>query len=202
MLGGVAAKAAGAHHTRPLVRKSVRTRHRNTVPKPLKIPDKVPEEGDSKSAPPLTHRRIDFTISTSPMQLPFIPTQEPLRPLAMDLDTDTETEVCMTPDDADRDEIKTVETPPSLTDFSSFLDVSIIDEEYDTSSVTVFGSETSRTENMEDLYGWEAELNRKVKCGLTNSNICHCDEFEYRNTVNGNKRGLLHRVFSSGRRPS
>jgi hypothetical protein len=134
------------------------------------------------------------------MRFPYIPMPATMEPLALDLDTDADTEVGMPLDDFEVCEAKMVENSPSFTDFSSFLDVSTLDGGYNTTSITVVGSDAS-AQSSEDLYGWEAELDRKVKCGITNTDVCKCGEFEYRR-ANGSKRGLLHRVFSSGRRPS
>ncbi|KAK6084196.1 regulator of G-protein signaling [Seiridium cupressi] len=202
VVSGVAAKAVGVqYNTRPLVRKSVRTRQRSTMPKPLKIPAEVPEEPESKSAPLYMPQPINLIAPFPPMRLPYFPKQEPLRPMALEVDMDAQTEVGIPLDEVEVDDIKMVETS-SFTDLSSFLDVSNMDEDYDNTSVTVIGSDTySATQSSEDLYGWEAELDRKVKCGIMNTDVCKCDEYEYRR-ANGSRRGLLHRVFSSGRKPT
>lgn len=204
-MGGVAAKAEMVQtHTRPLVRKSLRTRHRSTTPKHLKIPANVPEEAESKSAALRVSRAFNGAPAALPVQLPPPPPPklEPLRPMAIEIDTDTETEVGQALEEADRDGMKTVDTPPSFTDFSSFIDVSMMDEDYDNGSVTEVGSENyNNIQSTEDLYGWEAVLNQQLKCGINNPECCHCDNFEFHG-ANGSKRGLLHRVFSSGRRSS
>ncbi|KAI1846577.1 hypothetical protein JX265_010696 [Neoarthrinium moseri] len=194
-MGGVAAKAVGVHYTgRPVVRKSLRARQRNSMPKPLKIPAKVPEEAQSKSAPLVMSHQINCVPPSCPLRLPVLPMPETVK--ALDLDTDTETEVGIPLEDVDRDEAKMAPTPPSLTDFSNYLGISIMDEVCDDSSVTLAGSETySRVQSVDDLYGWEAELTRKVSCGIAATNACHCDSFDYRR-ANGHKRSLLHRVFS------
>lgn len=200
-MGGVAAKAEMVHtDSKPLVRKSLRSRHRNTMPKPLKIPANVPEEAENKSASVCSPCSLALITPASPLQLSFLSMSERSRPVILEIDTDTETEVSISLDGTERDEVKGLETPPSFTDFSSFLDVSMIDEDYGGASITVVDSETySNTQSSEDLYGWEAVLNRQLKCGITNSEVCHCDNYEYRR-ANGSKRGLLQRVFNSGRK--
>jgi hypothetical protein len=193
-VSGVIAKAGGIHYSgRPMVRKSLRTRHRSTIPKPLKIPDQVPEEAESKSAPlrPCPAEFIIDNIEPVPAD-PKLELAKPLNP-----DTDTETEVVMTLEDSETDGAKIAPTSSCLTDFSNYLGVSIVDDDnnYDDASVTMVDSEAfSRMQSVEDLYGWDAELNRKTDHG-----VCACDQFQYRR-AGGSKRSLLHRVFSSGRK--
>lgn len=183
------------------MRKNPRTRHRNTIPKPVKVPANVPEYSESKSAPLCVPHSIDYLIPSSPMRVPVLPTAGSLRPAPMEVDADAETEVSIRLDGADRDEANALDLSPSLSDLSCFLGDSVLGEDYDGSSITVVDSEAySHMQSTEDLYGWESELDRKVRCGIKNTNVCTCDEFEYRR-ANGTKRGLLHRVLNSGRRP-
>ncbi|KAI0137200.1 hypothetical protein BJ170DRAFT_590143 [Xylariales sp. AK1849] len=196
-LGGVAAKTGDEHYDgRPvLVRRNPRARHRNTMPKPLKIPAQVLEEPECKSAPLVMPHRLEFMLPSSPARVPLLHMPESIRPL--DLDTDTETEIGMSPDDVDMDEARLVETPPSLVDLSNFLDVSFMDEGYDDASVTLVDSDNCRSVDLvEDLYGWEAELDRKVQCGISSADVYDCDEFDYP-MASDNKPSLLHRVFGT-----
>ncbi|KAI1343794.1 hypothetical protein F5Y15DRAFT_178628 [Xylariaceae sp. FL0016] len=202
-MGGVAAKARSANENGTWVtRHSVRVRHRNTMPKPLKIPANVPEEPEAKSAPAVSARCFDST-PTLPLDLLRLP--EPFPPLDMDMDIDTE--VCtetITLDGATKIE------PPSkavnlgkacLTDFSNFLGITHIADD-DGTSVTVVDPEAfTRVGSEDDLYGWEAELNRKMSCTEAET---PCDYHHYHlPRVDSGKRGLLHRVFSTtGRRTS
>ncbi|ETS79115.1 hypothetical protein PFICI_08968 [Pestalotiopsis fici W106-1] len=134
----------------------------------------------------------------------------PISPLALELDTDTETEVGILLEDPDRDEVKVAEIPSSFasfTDLSSFLDASVDDEvDFGTTPVSVVGpgarGSYDTLQSPDDLYGWEAELERKVTCGIANTDICRCDAYQYDRPNSSSKRGLLHRVFTSGRRPS
>jgi hypothetical protein len=202
-MGGVAAKAAGIHyHTRPLVRKNLRARHRTSTPKSLRIPAKVLEETESRSAPVCVPRPAVFLSPTPPVRPPFLPMPEPIQALALDFDTDTETEIGIPLDEIDMDERKTMETMPSFTDFSRFLDLSKMGDDFNNTSVTVVQPDAcSPLQSTDDLYGWEAELNRKSECEITDSSVCTCDGIGC-HQVRGSKPGLLYRVFSSGRRPS
>ncbi|KAI0010605.1 hypothetical protein F4779DRAFT_627051 [Xylariaceae sp. FL0662B] len=205
-MDGMAVKARSAYQDNGpwMVRRSVRIRHRNVVPKPLKIPAEVPEEPDAKSAPLISTRRCDSTTPASSFLL--LPPPEPLRSLEIDTDTETEagTEAgnfCYEKDISRVDTAAVSQT--DLSDFSSYLGISPRGED-DDSSVTVVDSEAfTRTSSVEDLYGWEAELDRKMKCdtGNTACSMCPC-RYQCRGADNG-KRSLLHRVFSGpGRRLS
>ncbi|KAI1076498.1 hypothetical protein F5B20DRAFT_584160 [Whalleya microplaca] len=198
-MGGVAVKARCAYQENGpwMVRRSVRVRHRNTVPKPLKIPAEVPEEPEAKSAPIVSSRRCGSTTPPSPLLL--LPPPEPLRPLEIDTDTETEASIEAGNDkDVSKVDMETI-SQTNLSDFSNYLGISQRGED-DDSSVTVVDSEAfTRTNSAEDLYGWEAELDRKIQCGTGNT-ACHCHGFQYGGADHG-KRSLLHRVFSgSGRR--
>ncbi|KAL7624463.1 hypothetical protein AAE478_006028 [Parahypoxylon ruwenzoriense] len=200
-MGGVAVKAQGACQDNGpcITRRGVRGRHRNTVPKPLKIPDEVPEESEAKSAPLISSRQSSFSTLT-PLNL--LPLPEPLPHL--DFETDTDTEGCGETgtlfDDADTDQVKVMtSSQTNLSDFSNYLGISQ-GEDDDDGSVTVVDSDTfTRTNSVDDLYGWEAELDRKMQCRVTNTDsmcTCHC---RYQKTDSG-KRNILYRVFSSARR--
>ncbi|KAK7980418.1 hypothetical protein PG989_012875 [Apiospora arundinis] len=186
-----------------MVRRTTRLRHRNTMPKPLKIPAKVPEEPESKSAPLVSSRSIEFPTTTPRLSVTGVSVLGQTK--TVEIDTDTETDVGTSTDPSDLDEGKATESPPGLlTDVSNYLSAHSQHEE-DDASVTVVDSDAySRTSSMEDLYGWEAELDRKLGCGMSNSvQVCKCNHFEYRR-ADGAKRSLLHRVFNipNGRRAS
>lgn len=198
----MAAKAESIHyHSRQVgVRRGLR-RHRNTMPKPLRIPAKVPEESESKSAPLVSSRQFSFP---SPVRSP-LPVTLFSRATAttIDIDTDTDTETGTFLDGADAEEPKLVETSPQyLTDFSNYLGISFLkDADDDDASVTVVDSEGySRTNSAEDLYGWEAELERQMDCSMTTSGVvvCNCDGPCGYRREESSKRGLLHRVLSMG----
>ncbi len=90
-----------------------------------------------------------------------------------------------------------------LTDFSNHLGIVIepdADDDGGSGSVTLVDPDALvHVASEEDTYGWEAELDRKISTGLfprPDGEVCCYDQFEYRR-ANGNKRNLLHRVFSS-----
>ncbi|KAK8133737.1 hypothetical protein PG984_005749 [Apiospora sp. TS-2023a] len=159
------------------------------MPKPLKIPAKVPEEPESKSAPLIRSRPIEFPMITPRVSVTGVQDQGQTK--TVEIDTDTETDVGTSTDPSDLDEAKVTESPSCfLTDVSNYLTVQSQLEE-DDASVTVVDSDAySRTSSMEDLYGWEAELDRKLGCDVSKYN-----HFEYRR-ADGAKRSLLHRVFN------
>ncbi|CAJ2510697.1 Uu.00g063220.m01.CDS01 [Anthostomella pinea] len=203
-MGGVAAKALSAYDgDGPWIRRRVRIRHRHTMPKPLKIPAQVPEELEAKSAPLISSRCCDVTTSPSPLL--FLPLIEPLGPLEIDTDSETEVgiEVGTVVDDMEVDNIKLASVSHScLTDFSNYLSMTRLDDDNDGTSVSVVDSDAfTRTGSADDLYGWEAELNRQIDCGMDNAGTtCDCHHYQYQSS-DFTKRGILHRVFSpSGRR--
>lgn len=191
-VGGVAAKEETA--LQPPVSESVRrsppTWHRNTMPRPLTIPAQVPEEPESKSAPVIRSRRLSFgsPVDPAPAGAPQVPQQ------ADETDTDTETEIGAFLYDLDPEDTKGGELSPCfLSDFSNHLGISP-GQEGDDVSVTVVGSASySRMGSSEDLYGWEAELEKKAHCGMDDTE-CFC-RYEPLHP-DGGKRSLLHRVFS------
>ncbi|OTA65154.1 hypothetical protein K449DRAFT_262192 [Hypoxylon sp. EC38] len=202
-MGGVAVKTRSQQCDNGpfMIGRSARGRHRNAKPKPLKIPAKVVEESETKSNPLVAPQPCDFIDTTS--SLHFLPPSEPLPRL--DFETDTETEVgvetsTLTGDtDTDRTGLTAI-SQPHLSDFSNYLGIS--QREEDDASVTVVDSDAfMRANSDEDLYGWEAELDRKMKCRISTDSTCPC-QYEYQRT-DGGRRSLLHRVFSApGRRAS
>lgn len=194
-VGGVAAKeeAALEQPVSEPVRRSPPTWHRNTMPRPLTIPAQVPEEPESKSAPVIRSRRLSFGEPVDPVSAgaPQVPQQ------ASEIDTDTETEIGAFLDEMDPEDPKGAELSPCfLSDFSNHLGISPGQEDDDV-SVTVVGSASySRMSSSEDLYGWEAELEKKAQCGMDDPEcFCRCEPLHYER-ADGGKRSLLHRVFS------
>ncbi|KAH9898620.1 hypothetical protein F4778DRAFT_792583 [Xylariomycetidae sp. FL2044] len=194
----VAAKAQSAcgkvYWTR---RRNGRLSHRNTIPKPLKIPAQVPEETEAKSAPVISSRPCAGTTPSTPF---FLPLFEPLRPIELGRNTDTEvgTEPRTLSHETAGDAEVTVVTP-GLSDFSNYLGIMTMDDD-DVTSVTVVDADSfTRTSSVEDLYGWDAELDRKL-CEVSGANaICDCQRCPYQR--DGGKRNLIQRVFSTpGRR--
>lgn len=194
-VGGVAAKEEAALQQRgsETGRRSAPMRHRNTMPRPLTIPAQVPEEPESKSAPVVRSRWLSFGEPVDPV--PAVAPRDPGQ--AGETDTDTETEIGAFLDEMEPEDAKGGQLSPCfLTDFSNHLGISAGQEEDDV-SVTVVGSASySRMGSSEDLYGWEAELEKKVKCGIDNAEcLCSYGPLQYQR-ADGGKRNLLHRVFS------
>ncbi|KAI1759498.1 hypothetical protein GGR53DRAFT_527256 [Hypoxylon sp. FL1150] len=187
-MGGVAAKARCAHYDNGwTTRRSSRGRYRNTVPKPLKIPDQVLEEPEAKSAPLVSSQKCHF----NPLS--------PLQPLEFETDTETETDASTETGtlvgDADTEQASLNVTESHFSDFSNYLGKSHkVDD--DDSLVTVVDSDAfRRASSVEDLYGWDAELDRQIKCGFGKTNSMYC-RFPCGKADDG-KRSLLQRVFST-----
>lgn len=175
------------------VRRSPPTWHRNTMPRPLTIPARVPEEPESKSAPVIRSRRLSFGEPLDPVSAGA--PQGPQQAGETDADMETETGAFLNeggPEDTKGDDL----SPCLLSDFSNHLGISPGQEEDDV-SVTVVGSASySRMSSSEDLYGWEAELEKKMQCGMDDTDcFCRFEPLHYERG-DGGKRSLLHRVFS------
>lgn len=194
---GVAAKADSQHHRSTVcVRPSPRSRqrHSHSMLKPLKIPAKVPEEPETKSAP-VSSRQLAFSTPSS--QVPVLVCRpEVARPAEHDTDTDTEVS---TFDDSDASGVVGPASSCRLTDFSNYLGISIVDvDEDDGASMTVVDSDAYGTAtSVNDVYGWEAEIDRQMKCGTNPHQLCGCRHLEYRG-ADSYKRGFLQRVFHAG----
>ncbi|KAI1472003.1 uncharacterized protein F4812DRAFT_456104 [Daldinia caldariorum] len=198
--GGVAVKARGAYQNNEscTVGRDVRCRRRSTKPKPVKIPARVVEEPDTKGGPVVMPQPRGF------VKRPLHLLRSPGSFHSFNYETDTETEASAetgTPvSDAETDQSEITIGRASLSNFSNCLGIS---QEDDDTSLTVVDSDAyARASNVDDAYGWEAELERKMKCRVSTDSVCsyrHHNQ-QYRNSDSG-MRGLLHRVFSaSGRR--
>lgn len=89
---------------------------------------------------------------------------------------------------------------PRFTDFSDYLATSAEVDDGDDGSITVVDPDAfSYTYAEDDMYGWEAELSRKMGMGLANRGgacVRSCRKYQNRRP-DGGKRSLLHRLFSS-----
>ncbi len=188
--------AANAQCTRKnnhngVVRYGVRMRRCNTSSKSLRIPAQVPEDAEAKSA---------LAVAT-PSPCPPVPKL----PRPFKLDTDTRTAVRTktsatrigitnaTELEAEPDMIKSPLVQKHCTDFSNYLGISVR-AEADAASVTVVDSDSfTRVNSVEDTYGWEAELDRKVKCEVINAqSLC---PYQYTQRAIASKHSLLQRIF-------
>lgn len=120
----------------------------------------------------------------------------------------------MTPD-SDEVDMSDLETPPTsdihpysfdLTDFSHYIALPLDGMRSNASSLTVCDLESyTRVAARGDLYGWEAELKRKVESELesgctspADTIVCtSCLGQQQRRHTRQHKRNLLQRVFSS-----
>ena len=184
-----------------MVRRSVRMRRRDTDPKPVRVPTEVPEHKVAKSLPTVSTRPCDGLSSSSPS--PTFPNSQSVH--TFEVDTDTETEVGVetsvtTRPAAANEELDGARTPTkkrqSCTDFSRYLGGAFGPGPADDDvSVTVVDSDSfSRVTSVEDAYGWEAELDKKLKCGGVASPP-HCP-YQYTRRALAGRHNLLHRVFS------
>ncbi|KAI0484000.1 hypothetical protein GGR56DRAFT_662381 [Xylariaceae sp. FL0804] len=198
---GVAAKARSAHdYGAGKVRRAVRLRRISAPPRILKIPAKVIEESEMKNASLTSTRPVTMMPTSSP--IPSLPLPEPLLPLEMDTDTDTEVSTDNDlVEDADAETVtETRQSRAKLTDCSALLDVTRINDDDDSMVTMMDDGSLTPPSSIKDAYGWEAELDRKVHCGITNSDtVCGCRHFEYRKKGSA-KRSLLHRVFTPSAR--
>ncbi|KAI1388420.1 uncharacterized protein F4822DRAFT_429046 [Hypoxylon trugodes] len=202
VMGGVAVKARSAcSNNGPLtIGCNGRGRHRSVKPsKPLKIPAKVVEEPEARGVPLVSPQPCGFMIP--PLHLLSHP--EPVENLEYETDTGTdagtETGTLFSEADTDRMSVSTV-GHTRYSDYSNYL-CNSHDEERDDASMTVVDSEAfTRANSVDDAYGWEAELDRKMSCRVSMDSMCPRPYHQGRK-IDGSRRSLLHRVFSvSGRR--
>lgn len=205
-MDGVAAKAECTRKNDQIgmVHRSPRMRRGNSFPKPLMIPSKVPEEIEAKSAP-VPEQTYDIA-SRSPSRSPSFPFPVSNQPFELDTDSETavateastsETATTNEPDpDPESDDAESPSIQQDCTDFSNYLGISLKAEtETDIAPVSVVDSDSvTRVSSVEDAYGWEAELDRKIKCEVASAQAL-CPYQCARRTI-ASKHSLLHRVFT------
>ncbi|KAH7241743.1 hypothetical protein BKA59DRAFT_529450 [Fusarium tricinctum] len=91
---------------------------------------------------------------------------------------------------------------PSLTDISNYLPISAIGSENICCPPTTLGDEAFRYASpVEDMYGWDAELERRQsspsRASISSTEGCDTIALSYRR-ANGSKHSLLQRVFRVG----
>lgn len=193
-----------------LVRRPIRARTRDPTSKSksklLTIPTHVPRERETRNAHLPARPRLGLAHD-SPAPSPLSASTVGCAAQAMEVDTDTDTEIGTQPSTDERhgDELRgwKTSTPQALcfTDYSGILQIQAGAQDDDTRSVTVVDGEIyCHPAQAEDLYGWEAELDRKAALGILAPNFgrpCPCDRLQYRR-ANGARRNLMRRVFSLG----
>ncbi|KAI0015631.1 hypothetical protein F4780DRAFT_786518 [Xylariomycetidae sp. FL0641] len=187
---GVAAKARCATNTK----RDGRLRARTISSKNLKIPVQVPEEPMPKGVSLKASQRSMPVMGSSPYLDTDVDTDVPGRMDSMKIDS--------TIVETTRHEHVHPNSPhqPCFTDFSNLLGLSRSDDDDDASVTIVDSDGPQRTPSMEDLYGWEAELDRKMQCGINASPVCDFNHCHFRQVTT--KRSLLHRVLSASGRKS
>ncbi|KAI8247367.1 hypothetical protein K4K57_012993 [Colletotrichum sp. SAR 10_99] len=193
--GGMAAKELTPYNpNRPwLVRRPIRVRARTNTPVPLKITTEISEDHDAKSAPRPAVRDIHVHS-----------TMETTATVNDECESGTEKtdahivnvsgKAGMKPSD-----LPLPASPPidcQFTDFSNLLGINVHSEE----NIAVDNAEPGTYCHVapdEDLYGWDAELDRQSKQSSPPLPCQYDHEYQYRRT-SLTKRSLLHRVFSMG----
>ena len=211
--GGMAAKGLRPFHQNgKLVRRNIRLRTRSSA---TKAGDHSPPVAGEKraangQAPANDDTESSSYTSTVKLLSPVtsVTTYRPGSGNDTEMETATVGEVGQTEDDASPSKVTVLSrtSPCALTDFSNLLGIMVEtgDEE---DSMTVVDPDAVRTPSVdEDMYGWEAELRRKSDLSRSVSDSSPLgiypahQTYRYRRT-NGNKRNLLHRVFSMGTNP-
>ena len=126
-------------------------------------------------------------------------------PSTFSVDIDCETDAGTDGDQSTiRAETSSIASPGHLTDFSNHLGIHIGGEDGDDASITVVDSDAfSHMSPESDLYGWDAELDRKSQLEYPASESPDYNQYEdlHFRGANGGKKSLLHRVLSIGTMP-
>jgi hypothetical protein len=202
--GGMAAKGRtqpDLSHGRRTTPRKLRAKSRNNVPLPIEILNDIPNDNDIKSAPlPLT-RTIPFPspvdLAAKMSSLPNVATK------VLEVDIDSETEIGTACEYTTGYQKDTTAVSPrlaiSLCDVSNLLGITLGNSQAN-ADVTVVNPELCcHATADEDIYGWEAELEKKLHVNNTSQESVDtyvCDRpYKYQRS-SGGKRGLLQRVFS------
>ncbi|KAK3946274.1 hypothetical protein QBC46DRAFT_402638 [Diplogelasinospora grovesii] len=203
----------GGRHAGGGTRRLARPRVRTATLRPLRIPAKVLEESVVRTPTSVTSN------STTSSNVPMLHHQTPQRYSTTDSDSEGQT-------DSGRGEqmnltgentVGIIEAmPPSelassglyLSDLSNHLNIAFGDREQragccdgvDDPSVACVGGPEIYAHAVgldQDLYGWEAELDKKLQ--MSDAGVCedYISRFQYRR-AGGARRSLLHRVFNLG----
>ncbi|KAL0782763.1 hypothetical protein CaCOL14_000669 [Colletotrichum acutatum] len=180
-----------------MVRRPIRVRSRTNTPAPLRITTEISE--DAKLKPVSVH---DMGIISPAVSTPAIP---PAAPEDSGEPTGRGATNELIAKEVDASELPLPASPPidcRFTDFSNLLGINVHPPPED-EAVAMPNDEPApycRAAPDEDLYGWDAELERQSQ---QSSPVlpCPCDaDYQYRRT-SMTKRSLLHRVFSMGGSP-
>lgn len=197
--GGMAAKEFSAYHNpRPwMVRRPIRVRSRTNTPAPLRITTEISE--DAKLKPISVHNMGIISPAVPTTAIPAAVTGSSGEPTGRSF-TDE-----LAAKEIDASELPLPASPPidcPFTDFSNLLGINVHPPPEDEAVAMPNDEPASYCHAAldEDLYGWDAELERQSQ---QSSPILPypCDaDYQYRRT-SMTKRSLLHRVFSMGGSP-
>ncbi|KAG7048019.1 regulator of G-protein signaling [Colletotrichum scovillei] len=197
--GGMAAKEFSAYHNpRPwMVRRPIRVRSRTNTPAPLRITTEISEDAKLK---PISVHKMGIISPAAPT--PAIPPAVP-----EDSGEPTGRGVCdeFTAKEVDASQLPLPASPPidcRFTDFSNLLGINVHPPPED-EAVAMANDEPAsycHAAPDEDLYGWDAELERQSQQSSPILPYACDDDYQYRRT-SMTKRSLLHRVFSMGGSP-
>ncbi|OHE90402.1 hypothetical protein CORC01_14302 [Colletotrichum orchidophilum] len=196
--GGMAAKEFGAYHNaRPwMVRRPIRVRSRTNTPAPLRITTDIPEDAKLKPIP------VHHVGTLSPAVV-----TPAISPAVLDDSGETDSKVTddLAANEVDASKLPLPASPPidcRFTDFSNLLGINIHPPPEDEAVAMPTEEPTSYCHAVpdEDLYGWDAELERQSQQSSPILPYPCDDDYQYRRT-SMTKRSLLHRVFSMGGSP-
>jgi len=193
-----------------LVRRNIRVRTRNLTPNAPKTSHPIPAGNESGGVEISKNHKDDrsSTISTAKL-LSTATSLTHTHERGSDTEAGTTTTSNACPAETELGHHATASVVNriisyDLTDLSNYL--GIVADTGDRDSITVIDSDSTHVPSVEDLYGWEASLERKLLTGSgmpgpesVNPNFID-GNYRYRQ-VNGNKRSLLHRVFNLGNGP-
>jgi hypothetical protein len=191
----VAAKAQGMlRDCRPLVRRSVRMRRVSSMPKPLQIPALVPEEADARP----TTLYNPSTCGTMPFLPLDLPPLQPLHSFEVDMGHESDLEFNGGVDDKNMCGIEVDEgSVPEVDEafyagFPNYSSVSFHDRKMSLIDHEVH----QRRRPVDDLYGWEAELDRQTNFGVGKAEgDWDCEQVPCRGSEGPKRKSLLHRFF-------
>ncbi|TDZ35859.1 hypothetical protein CTRI78_v011430 [Colletotrichum trifolii] len=194
--GGMAAKELTPfHHNRPwLVRRPIRVRARTHTPVPIKISTEI-SDSDVKSAPLPAVHKILLSSFAKPAPAVALPTAA--------VGSWTQHDAPLEAEDSEMElgEVPSLASPGiecSFTDFSNLL--GIADQPPVRGESVALSNEHKPFIHVapdEDLYGWDAELEKQSRQSSPTTPYGHNEDYQYRRT-SLTKRSLLHRVFSLG----
>ncbi|WQF81465.1 hypothetical protein CDEST_06479 [Colletotrichum destructivum] len=198
--GGMTAKELNPYrNSRPwLVRRPIRVRSR--TPAPLKITTEIADDAKLESMPPVQNVVVPSPAMATPAIPAAIPEADVEKP-----DAEAMAVPAAAAADVKSSEMPLPTSPPidcQFTDFSNLLGISV-QPPSEEEAVPIVQSENSsycHAAPDEDIYGWDAELERQSQHSSPTLSCPYDHDYQYRRT-SMTKRSLLHRVFSMGNAP-